>query len=117
VHAENNKKKEMRRSHWLGPLVLGTFLIIWSSYVSAMMRLGAIQEFGATLKRQCDADTSIEYRRLSTFYDEFGNFETSSYINHKHQYLRQEFLKPTPRMDFTSVASPYDLATLAPVKD
>jgi hypothetical protein len=83
-----------------------------------MMRYGAIQEFGVSLKRHCAESTSMTYRSISTFYDEFGNLDTASFLSHKQEYLRQECLKPIPRIAFNAEASPYnvDVATLAPRK-
>lgn len=70
----------MRRGHWLVPLLLGSFLVLWSTYVSAMMRLGVVQDFGATMKRQCaaydGAHSSTEYQPMRTFFDQCGNLDT-----------------------------------------
>jgi len=109
----------MRRGHWLVPLFLGSLLILWSSYVSAMIRLGVVQEFGATMKRQCAAfnaaHSSMDYRRMRTFYDQCGNLDTNAYLTNRHEYLKHQIFKPIPRLSFTA-ASLYDLdvATLPP---
>ena len=59
----------MRRGHWLVPLFLGSFVALWSSYVSAMM----FQEFGATMKRQCGAfnaaHSSMDYSLSWIFFN------------------------------------------------
>lgn len=81
-----------------------------------------LEDFGATMKRQCaaydGAHSSTEYQPMRTFYDQCGTLTQNAYLSCRQEYLRHEIFNPIPRLTFISAASPYDLdiATLPPRK-